>query len=102
MIFYVYKMVLQLFFTLYDKAQISQITSFKKLLNWFENESKQQFKSFKSNPAKVKQEWLGFLEQYSPECGDYHKTIAANSLLTMIRSGALSLNIKPELGHKVI
>ena len=70
------------------------------MLGWFVNQSKMQFDRFKSNPGRARPEFVPFLSEYSSSRDDYK--IAANCLLTMLRSGALSLNIKPELGHKVI
>lgn len=52
--FHVYKMVLQLFFNLYEKSKCEEITSYKKMLNWLVNQSKQQFLSFQGRPDRLR------------------------------------------------
>ena len=90
--FHVYKKVLQLFFNLYKQANTENVTNYRSLLNNLLNHSKNQFASFKNNPDRAgKPHFREFLDGYSHERDDY--LIAGNALLTLLRSGALTLVI---------
>ena len=92
--FYVYKMVMQLFFSQYDSSSCSSIDSFIKMLNKLLSSSQQQFvsKSFKTKYPMYDQ-------QFWPHGTDY--LIAGNAFLTLLRAGALELN-QDGLGNKII
>lgn len=53
-----------------------------------------------NSPQKTREEYLSSLASLDRE--QSAKKIAANTLLTLLRSGALALDIKPENGLKVI
>ena len=90
--FYIYKMVMQLFFNEYEKTSCSLIGGFGKMLNKLLNSSKQQFisRSFKTKYPSY---------QYDNQRDDY--LIAGNAFLTLLRAGALELNLDG-LGNKIV
>ena len=93
--FQLYKKVLQLFFNLYNSACLCQVIDCKKLLNWLQNQCRQQYNSMKNKNQFVKE-----VEVIDIDVSE--KRVAGNVLLTLIRSGALRTNIKAEFGRKVI